>query len=129
MTKGVPVWLAAVFVVGEGGLQPSAAQTAAPVAVANDREWKSLRAHARTRAEFIALADYCDRKAVENQRKAHECEEDLRLVLLHPNTYGRAPKWPLRDQTLRQLLAKYQAEQAKWKALGEDYRRRSTGVE
>ncbi len=110
------LWIA-VFMAAFAIAQPP------PVLVASSRDWKRLKATAKTPAEFHALAAYCERKAEEERLKAHECRRSLRLVLEHPTTYGRSPKWPPPEQTLGQLIANYQASEAKWTALARDYRK------
>ena len=117
------VLLFAASVAGFGSSQhPPAAGLSV---VANSSDWKRLKAVARTPAEFNALAAYCDRRSEENALKAHECQVNLKLVVEHPTTFGRAPKWPSREDTLRQLIINYRNASSKWKTLAAEYRQRA----
>ena len=98
--------------------------SAASSQIHNSREWKRLRAQARTPEDFAKLAEWCNHQVAENLGKAERCDRERQEFLQQP--VGTGPKYPPRDQTLRTLASHYRELAAHWKALGEECSARAT---
>jgi hypothetical protein len=89
------------------------------------RQYRQLRAEAKTTAEFRQLAVYADQHAAENRKKAAECQEELDKYLSGTNPPPAVPKHPTRVETLKSLIAHHRIAAERWAGLSREYLKRA----
>jgi hypothetical protein len=107
--------------------QPGPAKSAG-VVPKNQREWKRLRAHARTPEQLRALAQWCEAQAAACRRSQADCEAELRELTQRPNTHP-FPANPPRDHILRTLIAHYRKQAVRWMEFAHGYSQKAEALE
>jgi len=107
---------------------PAGRATANPVlaqdSTATRREWKHLRSQAHTTGEFDRLSSYARQRSAFYQHKELACQKELREYYSH--AWGvPEPKFPPRDQALKDLIASYDRSSAYWSRQAENLDRRA----
>jgi hypothetical protein len=77
------------------------------------REWKRLRAHARTAAEFHTLAEWARSKAELYRKKQADAEAALREYYANSGPQA-VPKYPQRDLSIKLDIAHYRDLAKHW---------------
>ncbi len=98
---------------GDGGSSVSKPMTA--------HQFKHARSVARTPTDFEQLARYANASAREYQRRAAECEAELKGYESGAVREPLVPKYPTRTQTLRTLIAHYRDAETHWSGLEKVY--------
>lgn len=78
------------------------------------RQFKQLRSEAKTASEFRQVAAFADEQAIDNWRKAAECQEELDGYRSGKVPYPVIPKHPDRVQTLQSLILTYNRAAERW---------------
>jgi hypothetical protein len=107
-----------------GNPQPAAAT---PVKIQNSREYKRLCKRAKSADDFKALSAWCSDQSTACRRKIAELEAELNDYNSRPSPVG--PKYPPRDQTVRDLISHYRILAGKWQESAEDYTSRLARLE
>jgi hypothetical protein len=102
------------------------AQTIDPTAksvekLSSDREYKRLCQRAKAADDYRALGDWCDGRSSFCARRVKELEADLNAYYTGMNRVG--PKYPPRDQTLKELIYHYRVQRQKWTERGEGHKK------
>lgn len=92
------------------------------------QEWKKLSRTAKTPDEFRKLELYCLRQAEFHDNKAVEAERELERVKADPMGLGRLPKWPKREETLKDLVGVYRGQAKEWRERAAQYQQRLSGA-
>jgi len=92
----------------------------------NNREWKRLRASARTSDDFHALSGWCVLQAELYRRKQADCEGELRDY--YAKDRFNPPKPPGRDVALKNEIATYRERAKHWRELADLYSAKATAV-
>ena len=115
-----------------GGLLAAAAMAAGQsgtVEVKSYRDWKHLRAHARTAPEFHKLAEWCGTQAEASRRKAADYEAELNAYRDQPNAWRGGAKNQPAGQNLKILIAHYRDLEKHWTALGASMKQKAAELE
>jgi hypothetical protein len=95
--------------------------------IQNSRENKGLCKSAKSADDFKALSMWCSDQSTLCRRKVAEPEAELKDYNSRPSPKG--PKYPPRDQTIRDLISHYRILAAKWQESGENYTSRLATLE
>ncbi len=87
----------------------------------NAREWKHLRAQARTREDFLALTKWCESQAALSRSKQAASEAELREYYKEGRFFNSSKNGPRRDEVLTKQIESYKNRAKHWSALGARY--------
>ena len=93
----------------------------------NTRGYKALCKRAKTADDFKALSAWCADQSAVCRRKVAQLEAELKEY--NASSPRPGPKYPPRDQTLRDLIAHYRLLSAKWQESAENYMGRLAKLE
>jgi hypothetical protein len=107
--------------------QTSQPEAATQSRIQNTCQYKALRKRAKTASDFKALSAWCTDQSAVCRRKIAQLEAELNDY--HSGSPRPAPKYPPRDQTLRDLIAHYRIVAGNWQRSAENYMARSVKLE
>ncbi len=90
-----------------------------PVVIHTGREFKGMCRRAKTADEFGALSTWCAGQSSASSKKVAQLEAELKQYYSGPTPVG--PKYPPRDQTLKELISHYRLVSAKWQERAKGY--------
>lgn len=113
----VPLWPQAI------DQQPTSRN---PVMIHSAREFKEVSKRAQTAEEYGALSAWCSNRSSTYGKKIAELESELTAYYARSGPVG--PKYPPRDQTLKELIAHYRLLSSKWQDRATGYTQRATNL-
>jgi len=90
------------------------------------REWKQLRAKAKTPKEYQALAKWCDSQAGEFQRRQAGMESELRDYYANQCCYNPVKQRPRRDEILKSQIESCKRDGKRWSDLATRFSTKAT---
>ena len=118
-------WFAITLLIGSslGGVLAETNDAAAKsvAKLHNAREFNGLCRRAKTADDYKALCEWCDGRSSFCTRRLRELEAELKDYYSATQRVG--PKYPLRDQTLKELIYDYRVQGQKWTERGDGYKR------
>ncbi len=89
------------------------------VTIHNAREYKGMCRRARTAEEYGALSTWCSSQSSAYATRVAQLQAELREYYSRTGPVG--PKYPPRDQTLKELVSHYQTLSARWHERADNY--------
>lgn len=98
---------------------PFAEQRPGAAPIRSAREFRGMCRRAKTADQYGALSAWCFRQSGACVKKVSELESELKEY--DSGTPRVGPKYPPRDRTIRELIAYYRSQAAKWQGRADGY--------
>jgi hypothetical protein len=89
-----------------------------PVIIHGARSYKEMSRRAKTADEFTALSMWCSSQSSIYAKRVTELESELKAYYANPSV---GPKYPSRDQSIKERISHYRILSAQWQARANDY--------